>query len=268
MDLSSLDGSNQSNLHLSKIIKKKYWINTNLDDEIIDLNFKRVLRSVNKSNKQNVNYFRSFLKHFYDYEICENEMEILLQKIRTIKYSIKRDFIEFTKKDGKKIHKTILSNNHFYSKKTSDFCVFLYKTNYENKEAVIKVYQYYPKYVFSLHLMEDRFENEIIFQTYANSLNEEIDFISPEIYSFGKISIEEDDDNIDTNYLFIIMEYIDGIRLKHLDFTPELCKKIYEIDKKLKHKLLNHNDIQSRNIIISEKNDFVLLDYGESVHCI
>jgi len=259
MNINKMDGS--------KIIKKKYWINTNLDPEIIDINYKQVLRSISRFNKQNVNYFRSFLKHFYDYEICENEMEILLQKIRTIKYSVKRDFIQFTKKDGKKIYNIIQSNNYFYSKKTSDFCVFLYKTNYENREVVIKVYQYYPKYVFSQYLLEHRFENEIIFQTYANSLNEEIDFISPEIYSFGKISIHEDD-NIEINYLFIMMKYMDGISLQQLDFTPELCKKIYEIDEKLKHNLLNHNDIQSRNIIISEKNDLVLLDYGESVHCV
>jgi tRNA A-37 threonylcarbamoyl transferase component Bud32 len=251
-----------------KVTKKQYTINTNLDRQMIDLNFKRILRSINKYNKQNVNYFRSFLKHFYDYEISENEIKNILKKIRTIKFSVKRDFIEFSNKDGKKIHHIIQSIPYFYIKKTNDFCVFLYKTTYNHQDVIVKVYKYFPKYIFSKCLLEHRFENEVIFQSYANSLNSEIDFISPEVYSFGKISIPEREDSMETNYLFIIMEYVDGITLQHLDFRPELCKKIYEIDEKLKQNLLNHNDIKSRNIIISEKDDLVLLDYGESLHCI
>lgn len=260
-----LDIPNQRQI---KVTKKQYNINTNLDREIIDLNFKNILRSINKSNKQNVNYFRCFLKHFYDYEISENEMETILKRIRSIKFAVKRDAIQFSHKDGKKIYHIIQNTTPFYNKKTTDFNVFLYKTKYKQQNAVVKLYKYYPKYIFSKYLLEHRFENEVIFQTYANSLNSEIDFVSPEIYSFGKIILPEKEDELETNYLFIIMEEIDGMTLQHLDFRPNVCKKIYEIDEKLKQNLLNHNDLTSKNIIISEKDDLVLLDYGESVHCI
>jgi len=247
--------------------RKHYTIHTNLDREIIDMNFKHILRSIKRSDKQNVNYFRSYLKHFYDYEINENEMENILKRIRSIKFAVRRDTIQFSHKDGKKIYDIIQNAIPFYTKKTSDFTVFLYKTIYDEQNAIVKVYKYYPKYVFSKYLLEHRFENEVIFQTYANSLNGEIDFVSPEIYSFGKITLPSKEEEL-TNYLFIIMAEMDGIILQHLDFTPDVCKKIYEIDEKLKQNLLNHNDLTSKNIMITEKDDLVLLDYGESVHCI
>jgi RIO-like serine/threonine protein kinase len=64
------------------------------------------------------------------------------------------------------------------------------------------------------------------------------------------------------------MEFISGMTLEHIDFRPDVCKKIYEIDKNLKCHLLNHNDVKHRNIIITENEDIVLLDYGESSHSI
>jgi RIO-like serine/threonine protein kinase len=64
------------------------------------------------------------------------------------------------------------------------------------------------------------------------------------------------------------MEYIDGISLKNIEFRPNVCKQIYEIDKNLKKNLLNHNDIKPRNIIITENNDVVIIDYGETSYCI
>jgi RIO-like serine/threonine protein kinase len=61
------------------------------------------------------------------------------------------------------------------------------------------------------------------------------------------------------------MDYISGLTLKNSEFRPHLCKKIYEIDQNLKKHLLNHNDLHSNNIMITEKEDIVLLDYGESI---
>jgi tRNA A-37 threonylcarbamoyl transferase component Bud32 len=64
------------------------------------------------------------------------------------------------------------------------------------------------------------------------------------------------------------MEYIDGISVKNIEFRPNVCKQIYKIDKNLKKNLLNHNDIKSRNIIVTENHDIVIIDYGESCYSI
>ena len=64
------------------------------------------------------------------------------------------------------------------------------------------------------------------------------------------------------------MEYISGMSLKHLEFTPHVCNKIYQIDIDLKTELLSHNDMNPRNIILSEKNDLVIIDYGETSYCV
>jgi serine/threonine protein kinase len=217
-------------------------------------------------NAQNVNYFIPYLRHFYNTIISEKEMETILKKIRCIKISVKRDYDYYSFQYARKIIDIIQNSDYFYSKNTKDFSVHLYKIKNENNlPMIVKIYKYYPKYIFSKYMLEHRFENEIVFQKYAHSLNKTLDFISPEIYSFGKVSFPSN--NVQTEYLFIMMEYIEGIVLTHDDFRPEFCKKIYEIDIGLKKQLLNHNDITPKNILISEKDEIVLLDYGESNFC-
>ena len=250
------------------VIKKNYWINTNLDPEVIDIFYKEILKEETNSILKNVNYFRSYLKCFYDYEISEFEMERILITIQNIRNTVKNDRAFFSSKDGYKILNIIKSSNAFYSKKTKDTTVSLYKIEHMGKPAIVKMYEYHPKYIFSKCLLEHRVENEIVFQKYAETLNDECDFISPQIYSYGTTSKLVKPDIPETKILFIIMEYIPGISLKCLDFRPDVCKQIYEIDQRLKRRMLNHNDIKSTNIIVSEKDGLVLLDYGESVNCL
>lgn len=245
--------------------KKNYTINTQLHQELIDMNFKRVLRNIDNTNNKNVNYYISYLQHFHNHQISEKEIKDILKSIQTIKYSVKRDFLYFSHQYEKEIMNQIQNTQYFYVKRNCDYSVFLYKINFLNADFILKVYKYYPEFTFSQSLLEWRFENEIIFQKYANSLNQKLDFISPKIHSFGKISVIPKENDLRTNYLFIMMDYISGLTLKNIEFRPHLCKKIYEINENLKKHLLNHNDLHSNNIIINEKDDLVLLDYGESV---
>jgi len=249
-------------------VKKDYWINTNLDPEVIDIFYKEVLKEETNSIFKNVNYFRSYLKCFYDYEISEIEMERILITIQNIRNSVKIDHAFFSSKDGYKVLNIIKSSNAFYSKKTKDTIVSLYKIEHMGKPAIVKMYEYHPRYIFSKCLLEHRVENEIVFQKYAETLNDDCDFISPQIYSYGTVSKPLKPDIPETKILFIIMEYIPGISLKCIDFRPDVCKQIYEIDRRLKRRMLNHNDITSSNIIVSEKDGLVLLDYGESMNCL
>ena len=250
--------------YIPKREKKKYTINTNLHQELIDMNFKRVLRNIDDANSKNVNDYISYLQHFHDHTMSEQEINEILKRIQTIKYSVKNDFLYFSHHYEKEILYQIRNTQHFYVKRNQDYSVFLYKINIMNIDYILKIYKYYPEYTFSQYLLEWRFENEVIFQKYANSLNQKLDFISPNIHSFGKISVPPNEDDLCVNYLFIMMDYISGLTLKHSEFRPHLCKKIYEIDQNLKKHLLNHNDLHSNNIMITEKDDLVLLDYGES----
>ena len=250
------------------VIKKDYWINTNLEPEVIDIFYKEILKEETNSILKNVNYFRSYLNCFYDYQISEIEMERILITIQNIRNTVKNDRAFFSSKDGYKILNIINSDNPFYSKKTKDTTVSLFKIKHMDKIAIVKMYEYFPKYIFSKCLLEHRVENEIVFQKYAETLNEDCHFISPKIYSYGTVSKPVNPDIPETKILFIIMEYIPGISLKCLDFRPDVCKQIYEIDQRLKRRMLNHNDIKSTNIMVSQKNSLVLLDYGESVNCL
>jgi len=248
--------------------KKIYWINTNLESNIVDIFFKEVLKKEANLMKMNVDYFRSYLKYFYDYEISKEEMERILKTIQEIRKNVKNEYAFFSSKDKNIILNLLETEDYYYKKTTKDTNVFLYKMNYLGKTTVVKLFEYFPKYVFSKYIIENQFETEVVFQKYAESLNTECDFISPKIYSFGTVSKPRTLDFPETKYLFIIMEYMEGISLKHAEFRPNVCKQIYEIDQQLKKRFLSHNDMKSRNIILSEKDDLIVLDYGESTLCI
>lgn len=246
---------------------KTYFINTNLNIYEIDENYKNIITEERKK-VNNIKHYISYLKNFYDYQISEMEIERILNKIEKIRIITKKRMKNYCLKEKEKIMIIIYSNIYFYKKKTNDKIVTLYKTIYLGQPAVVKVYKYLPEFIFSKSLIEEQFETEIVFQIYAESLNMEYNFVSPKIYSFGIINEIGIDDLTEINYAFIIMEYIDGISLKNIDFRPDVCKQIYNIDENLKKNLLNHNDIKDRNIIITENNDIAILDYGESSYSI
>ena len=194
-------------------------------------------------------------------------MERMLIKIKYIQQSVKSDMKSFSLKNKELIKNLIYSDMYFYYKNTKDVSVFLFNTVYLGLPSVVKIYKYYTDDIFSKYFIENKFENEIILQKYAETLNADCNFISPKIYSFGSL-LQIKNTISEIHYLYIIMEHIPGITLQHIDFRPDVCKKIYDIDRKLKCHLLNHNDLKSRNIIITENDDVVILDYGESSHCI
>ena len=258
---------NDETLHLPK---KTYQINTNINIDMVDSCFKKIVQKEKEENERKVEYFRSYLKCFYNCEKTEDEIERMLDIIQDIRKSVKYEFPIYSSIYGKKVLDVINNTRSFYTKKRKDIVVSLYKMEYCGKPAVVKIYEYYPKFIFSNYLLEYRFENEVVFQKYAQSLNSVYDFISPKIYCFGSVdyeSLSKIIDSVEKKYLFLIMEYIPGLSVKNMDFRPDFCKQIYEIDQKLKTRLLSHNDISPRNILVSEKDDVVLLDYGESSSC-
>jgi len=235
---------------------------TDIDDDIVNANYKLAI-SQRKKSFDNVQYFRSYLKYFYSCEKSEEEIERILQTIKTIRDSVRHDFDVYSSICKTNVI-TILKNNEYFYKKTSNSrIVKLYFTTYFGKKAVLKVYLFYPNYVFLKTVIETQFENEIIFSIYAKQINKKCDFISPEIYSYGSIPVY-DADGLKMKCLFIMMEFMEGISLNHVEFTPEVCTKIYEIKQKLSCELLSHNDLYPRNMMLDSSNNLIVLDYGQS----
>lgn len=253
----------------SPLVKKKrpnLTIDTNIDENIVNYNYKKAIsRSTEMAN--NVYYFRSYLKNFYSCEKTEEEIERILKTIQNIRKCVKNDFEALSVLYEKRISDILKSDEYFYKKNTTDFIVKLYKIDHFGNPAVVKTYIFYPKYLWTKYILEDRFETEIIFSMYAKKINEKCDFISPTVYAYGSVPILHEED-IEMRCLFIIMEYMEGISLKHAEFTPEVCTKIYEIKRKLSCELLSHNDLHPGNMMIDSSNNMVVLDYGESSFCI
>jgi hypothetical protein len=103
-------------------IKKIYHIDTNLDTKEIDKNFKNIVKKEQESIFKNINYFRVYLKHFYDYEITEIEIERILKKIQNICKYTKIQIQNTSFKDKEKIMNLIDSNIFFYKKKNKRYC--------------------------------------------------------------------------------------------------------------------------------------------------
>jgi thiamine kinase-like enzyme len=254
-----------NSLH-TKRKKPNLTIDTNIDDKIVGYNYKKAIAKSSEGSN-NVQYFRSYLKHFYSCEKSEEEIERILETIKQIRNSVKKDFETLSSLYKRRILDLLKYEKCFYKKSTSDFIVKLYKMNHNGKPAVVKMYLFYPEYLCTKYILEDRFETEVIFSIYAKKINEKCDFVSPDIYAFGSVSLFENE-CIEMKYLFIIMEFIEGISLKHSNFTPEVCTKIYEIKNKLSCELLSHNDLHPRNMMIDSSKNIVVLDYGESSYCI
>lgn len=241
-------------------------IDTNIDDNIVSYNYKKAVAKAS-DGLNNVQYFRSYLKYFYSCEKSEEEIERILETIKEIRISVKKDFNTLSSLHKNRITDIITYETCFYKKSTPDFIVKLYRTLHYGREAVVKIYIFYPKYLCTKYILQDRFENEIIFSIYAKTINYKCDFVSPEIYAYGSFSLHNTE-NLEVKYLFIIMEFFQGISLKYANFTPEVCTKVYEIKRKLSCELLSHNDLQPRNIMIDSSNNMIVLDYGESSYCI
>jgi hypothetical protein len=251
-----------------KCIKQRIHLTiiTDIDDEIVNANYKIAISQRRKSF-DDVSYFCSYLKYFYSCEKSEEEIERILQAIKSIRHSVRRDFDVFSSMCKRRIMDILKHDEYFYKKTSNARIVKLYTTTYFGKKAVIKVYLYYPDYIFSKNIIETQFENEIVFSMYAKRINNKCDFISPEIYSYGSIPTY-DDEGLKMKCLFIIMEFMEGISLNHVEFTPEVCTKIYEIKQKLSCELLSHNDLYPRNMMFDSSDNLIVLDYGESSYTI
>jgi len=118
-------------------------------------------------------------------------------------------------------------------------------------------------YNFDRHneLAITNFKNEFIFLKFFP-----LPFV-PEIYEFDKV-INIDGENISTNYYFYTMKYIEGKTLNHFLNSTENYQKFDNLINNIKEKIkviltifsrlnLHHGDLNSKNIIIEEKDNLI-----------
>jgi hypothetical protein len=173
----------------------------------------------------------------------------------------------------------LIRENKYVSKNTKrpGLVVKLFRTDCYGQEVFVKVYLYDPHCLSYRFSFTENFKNEVIFQSYARHLNDIIDFISPELYSWGRIRhYVFDDYDYEFECLFMIMEYIPFVTLKEAVYTTEHMRQIYErveqIDTELSSHLLHHNDLHGGNIMVLDRSvgdkspypEIVILDFGEA----
>ena len=168
----------------------------------------------------------------------------------------------------------LLKKNEYFSKSTKrpGVIVKLFRAFYDEREVMVKVYIYDPLCESLRTSVEFNFENEVLFQKYANELQEKVDFISPELYSWGEMNYRFFSNGYRYKCLYLIMEYIPYLTLKEATYSAENMRNIYEkvsmINKNLSRYLLHHNDLHGGNIAVKNPEspcpEIILLDYGEA----
>jgi serine/threonine protein kinase len=252
------------------------------DEETISL-FRKALRKCTNEEKNSTAHYQCYLKNILGHDYDASNIDYMMRKIKN-----EYQFIDFalstTKPKNKEFVKKLLKENKYFSKNTkrAGIIVKMFQTEYNGKPAIVKAYIYDPKCKSVMYSVETSFNDEVAFQNYAKTMNRTHDFISPEIYSIGKIRVYTyPGSNYEYRCLYIIMEYIPGITLKNAIYSTETMKDIYEkvdqINHKMQTNLLNHNDLHSSNIIIRDASDndsvirspmpqICIIDFGEASH--
>lgn len=172
--------------------------------------------------------------------------------------------------------RSLLQENKYISKncRRTGLVVKLFRAFYDGRDVIVKTYLYDPCFESLSQTVEPNFENEATFQLYAEYLAGKLDFISPELYSWGQIRHHAlTDGGYKFKCLFLIMEYIPGLTLKEASYTAENMKQIYEkvdrINTDMMGNLLHHNDLHGGNIIVrtssrSPEPEIIIFDFGEA----
>jgi len=248
-------------------------INTNISDSEFKFVYSRNLNVAKQENKNNMLYFQKYIRILFDTEISENEYKKIADKLlklrATISFAIKNVSItlQLFIQSIMKHHDPYYVNNSRLYVSTQVFIA-----EYLGKKCILKIYIYNKNLVHEyISIVEHNFENEALYQSYARSLNDTCDFISPEIYDIGEITGVFIGGKVRQNMKcrFIIMEYLPFIRFKDAIFNENECgqliKRKEKLDVLLKTKMLHHNDLHNKNVLFDAAHDkLAIIDFGES----
>lgn len=241
----------------------------------VDMTKKEVTDSFNNSMRTavdhvNYNYYNIYLRHLLGSNTTA-PLNTILKRLHKFKETVDSR-IENTDSVEERFVRGLLTRNEYISKSTRrpGVTVKMFR-GYNGQDVMVKTYVYDGHCPSLDDRMMATFKDEVLFQYYSNNLNN-LDFISPELYSWGSIQkYQFIGDNYFYKCLFLIMEYIPGVTLKNATYTKETMKTIYERVKKADNTMIaggiHHNDLNRSNIMIVEKSplpEIVILDFGEA----
>jgi len=225
-------------------------------------------------------YYKSYLKNILGSEYETADIDAIFQQLESIKDLVNFRMYSLNNEDVHAV-RTVLKRNNYFAKNTNrrEVSVKLFSTFYKGKQCVIKTYMFDHNCASLKWSLEQKVKNEILFQTYAKTLNHSLDFISPELYTWGTIykykpcndlSTYSLDNIKDAEYkvIYLIMEYIPYMTLKQSvelsQYTSDIYEKIENLDVALQGHLLCHNDLHAANILVSPLPQIYIIDFGEA----
>ena len=254
---------------------KNLTIRVDISENETQVIFQKALReSENEYAKAEANVYKTYLRQLFN-RSDNIPFEKIKQKIDKLRETVIARLSTGVYRDEMLV-RSLLEENRYISKNTrrTGLTVKLFHSFYDGKDVIVKTYLYDPEFESLCQTIEMNFENEATFQLYAEYLRGKLDFISPELYSWGQIRRHAlTDGGYKFKCLFLIMEYIPGLNLKEASYTAENMKNIYEkvdrINTDLMGNLLHHNDLHGGNIITRTSNrspepEIVIIDFGEA----
>ena len=256
--------------------------------EVITLHTEAIRIAKEEASKNEFEYYKAYLRQMIPTH--EDYYDEIVSNLSDLRHRVE-DRLVYPKYREILLVERLLRQNNYVCKNTRrpGLIVKMFHTHYYGQDVFVKVYLYDPNCESYRSSFTENFKNEVIFQSYAKQLNEYIDFISPGVYSWGRIrKYVFDDEEYPFECLFMIMEYIPFVTLKEAVYSTEHMRNIYErveqIDTELSWHLIHHNDLHSRNIMVSDKSpssvgdksphtngnnksphpEIVILDFGEA----
>jgi len=248
--------------------KRPPAIRVNMCQVEVSMRFKEALRVSEKTQKSSQdNYYKTYLKHLFG--SCKKIHE-KMKVIQGFRERVSSRLIAPQHLDKIFVRKILNDNAYFYKSVRSGVVTKLFHTQYNHGDVIIKAYIYDQHCLYVSSMVEENFYDEVTFQLYANTLNDGLDFISPKIYSWGKICrYKYPSTNCWFSCLYIIMEYIPHLTMNQSGTSNQSIKDMYikvgELNGQLIQNMVHHNDLNRNNIMIEPvSNKIVLIDFGES----
>jgi len=243
-----------------KRIKNPKGLSVRVDipfEETSNLYNKAISIAVKEASKKQFDYYKAYLRQLIPTE--EHRFDEIVASLKPLRRQVEERMNKPYSQEVLLVDR-LIRENKYVSKNTKrpGLIVKLFRTECYGQEVFVKVYLYDPNCLSYRSSFTENFKNEVIFQSYARQLNDTIDFISPELYSWGRIKrYTFDDDEYEFECLFMIMEYLPFVTLKEAVYTTQHMRHIYErveqIDTELSSHLLHHNDLHGGNIMVLDR---------------
>lgn len=243
-----------------------------VDMDIIEVHktFKRALNKCLKEYEKNkYDYYKIYIRHLYP---TTKNVETIFENLLKLRERVKFHFTNTSFCENFMVRNLLLENRYISKNvRRPGVTAKMFRTQMTGRDVLVKTYLYDPKCKSVHYSVFTNFKDEVLFQLYANEVQSRLNFISPEIYSWGKLNIVFELEGHEYNCLYIIMEYIPFLTLKEAVYSTENMTKMYErinrINTDLQGNLLHHNDLHNGNIMVNMKSplpEIVILDFGEA----